>query len=135
MPEKYLLGAPDAAFDSPLGGGTFGPEVKAEYLETYRDPARVHAICEEYRAAAAFGLDVEHDDLDRREFRRITCPMLHLWSAGGPLDTFYEKDGGALGIWRKWADNVQGQAIGGGHFFPEENPTETAEILAKFLST
>ena len=61
--------------------------------------------------------------------------MLHLWSAGGPLDTFYEKDGGALGIWRKWADNVQGQAIGGGHFFPEKNPTETAEILAKFLST
>ena len=66
MPEKYLLGAPDAAFDNPLGGGTFGPEVKAEYLETYHDPARVHAICEEYRAAAAFGLDVEHDNLDRR---------------------------------------------------------------------
>jgi haloacetate dehalogenase len=133
-PEKYLLGAPDAAFDNPLGGGSFGPEIKAEYLETYHDPARVHAICEEYRAAAAFGLDVEHDDKDRKESRRITCPMLHLWSAGGPLDTFYEKDGGALGIWRKWAANVQGQAMKGGHFFPEENPTETAELLNKFLS-
>jgi haloacetate dehalogenase len=132
LPEKYLLGAPDAAFDNPLGQGSFGPEVKAEYLETYRDPARVHAICEEYRAAGS--LDIRHDDTDRAESRRITCPMLHLWAVGGPLDTLYEKDGGALGIWRKWADNVQGQAVKGGHFFPEENPTETTEILTKFLS-
>lgn len=132
LPEKYLLGAPDAAFDNPLGAGSFGPEIKAEYLETYRDPERVHAVCEEYRAAA--GIDIEHDKKDREESRKIVCPMLHLWSAGGPLDTFYEKDGGALGIWRKWADNVQGQAIKGGHFFPEENPTETTELLKKILA-
>jgi haloacetate dehalogenase len=132
LPENYLLGAPDAVFDDPFGQGSFGPEVRATYTEMYRDPARVHAVCEEYRAAAT--LDVEHDKKDQEEFRRITCPMLHLWAAGGPLDTFYERDGGALGIWRRWADNVQGQAMKGGHFFPEENPTETAEILAKFLS-
>jgi haloacetate dehalogenase len=132
LPEKYLLGAPDAVFDNPFGQGSFGAEVRAEYTETYRDPARVHAICEEYRAAAS--LDIAHDKKDREESRRITCPMLHLWSAGGPLDTFYEQDGGALGIWRKWADNVQGQAMKGGHFFPEENPTETTEILNQFLS-
>jgi haloacetate dehalogenase len=51
-----------------------------------------------------------------------------------PLETFYEKDDGALGIWRKWAENVQGQAVKGGHFFPEENPMETTELLNKFLS-
>jgi haloacetate dehalogenase len=134
LPEKYLLGAPDAAFDNPLGGGSFGPEIKAEYLETYRDPARVHAVCEEYRAAAGTGIDVEHDKKDREASRKITCPMLHLWGAGGPLDTFYEKDGGALGIWRIWADNVDGRAVKGGHFFPEENPDETAQLLASFLS-
>jgi haloacetate dehalogenase len=132
LPEKYLSGAPDAVFDNPFGQGSFGPEVRAEYVETYRDPARVHAICEEYRAAAS--LDIEHDKEDREGSRRITCPMLHLWGAGGPLDTFYEKDGGALEIWRKWAENVQGRAMEGGHFFPEENPTETADVLAKFLS-
>jgi haloacetate dehalogenase len=132
VPEKYLLGAPGAVFDNAFGQGSFGPEVRAEYTETYLDSARVHAICEEYRAAAT--LDIEHDKADQKESRRITCPMLHLWAAGGPLDTFYEQDGGALGIWRKWADDVHGQAIKGGHFFPEENPTETTEILSKFLS-
>jgi haloacetate dehalogenase len=132
LPEKYLLGAPDAVFDNPFGTGSFGPELKAEYMQTYRDPTRVHAICEEYRAAA--GLDIEHDKVDQKESRRITCPMLHLWAAGGPLDTFYGQEGGALGIWRKWANNVQGQAIKGGHFFPEENPTETTELLKRFLS-
>lgn len=133
LPERYLSGAPSAAFDDPFGHGSFGAEVRAEYVEMYRDPARVHAVCEEYRAAAS--IDIDHDNKDREESRKITCPMLHLWSAGGPLDTFYEKDGGALGIWRKWADNVQGQSMKGGHFFPEENPTDTTEILAKFLAT
>lgn len=90
LPEKYLLGAPDAVFDNPFGGGSFGPEVKAEYIETYRDPTRVHAICEEYRAAAS--LDIEHDKADQKASRRITCPMLHLWAAGGPLDTFYGQE-------------------------------------------
>ena len=132
LPEKYLIGAPDAVFDNPFGQGSFGPEVEAEYIETYRDPARVHAICEEYRAAAT--LDIEHDKADQKEGRRIKCPMLHLWASGGPLDTFYEQNGGALGIWKKWADNVQGRAVKGGHFFPEENPTDTTELLTKFLS-
>ena len=86
LPEKYLSGAPGAVFDNPFGQGSFGPDVRAEYTETYRDPARVHAICEEYRAAAS--LDIEHDKTDQAESRRITCPMLHLWAAGGPLDTF-----------------------------------------------
>jgi haloacetate dehalogenase len=132
LPEKYLSGAPGAVFDNAFGRGSFGPEVRAEYTETYRDSARVHAICEEYRAAAT--LDIEHDKVDQKESRRITCPMLHLWASGGPLDTFYEQEGGALGVWRKWADNVNGQALKGGHFFPEENPTETTELLKKFLS-
>jgi haloacetate dehalogenase len=132
LPEQYLLGAPGAVFDNPFGQGSFGPDVREKYIETYRDPARVHAICEEYRAAAT--MDIVHDRNDRENSRRITSPMLHLWAAGGPLDTFYAQDGGALGIWRKWADNVQGQAMKGGHFFPEENPTETTEILSKFLS-
>src|SRR5467141_1211360 len=101
LPESYLIGAPEAVFHNSFGHGSFGREILDEYVSTYRDPARVHGICEEYRAAAT--IDVEHDRADKEESRRIECPMLHLWAEGGPLDTFYAKDGGPLGIWRQWA--------------------------------
>jgi haloacetate dehalogenase len=60
--------------------------------------------------------------------------MLHLWAERGPLDTFYAKEGGPLGIWRQWAPHAQGQAMTGGHFFPEENPDDTAVLVKQFLS-
>jgi haloacetate dehalogenase len=93
----------------------------------------VHAICEEYRAAA--GLDCEHDAADRRAGRRISCPVLALWSADGPLGTWYAGAGGPLGVWRCWADDVRGDAIPAGHFLPEERPDQTAERLRQFLSS
>jgi haloacetate dehalogenase len=133
LPESYLLGAPRAAFDNPFGHGSFGPEILEEYVSTYHDPARVHGICEEYRAAAT--IDVEHDRTDKEASKHIECPMLHLWAEGGPLDTFYAKDGGPLGVWRQWAPRAQGQAMKGGHFFPEENPEGTSVLIKRFLST
>jgi haloacetate dehalogenase len=133
LPESYLLGAPKAVFDNPFGQGSFGAEILEEYVSTFRDPARVHGICEEYRAAAT--IDVEHDRADKGASKRIECPMLHLWAEGGPLDTFYAKDGGPLGIWRQWAPRVQGQAMKGGHFFPEENPDYTAVLINQFLAS
>lgn len=44
------------------------------------------------------------------------------------------KDSGRpLGIWRHWAAAVTGYSIAGGHFFPEQNATETfAELHAFF---
>src|ERR1700735_2017707 len=132
LPESYLLGAPKAVFGNPFGKGSFSSEILEEYVSTYLDPARVHGICEEYRAAAT--IDVEHDRADKEASKRIECPMLHLWAMGGPLDTFYAKDGGPLGIWRQWAPQAQGQPMKGGHFFPEENPDHTAVLVKKFLS-
>jgi haloacetate dehalogenase len=133
LPESYLLGAPRAAFDNAFGHGSFGPEVLDEYLATYRDAARVHGICEEYRAAAT--IDVDHDRADKEAGHKIECPMLHLWAEGGPLDRFYAADGGSLGIWRQWAPRAYGQAMKGGHFFPEENPDDTAALATQFLTS
>jgi haloacetate dehalogenase len=112
LPESYLLGAPKAVFDNPFGHGSFAPEILDEYVSTYRDPTRVHGICEEYRAAAT--IDVEHDRADKEASRQIDCPMLHLWAEAGPLDTFYAKDGGPLGIWQQCA----GTADEGWPLFP-----------------
>jgi haloacetate dehalogenase len=137
LPERLVGGAPEAIVDDALGHwgsprGAFPPAVRAAYVEALRDPARVHAICEEYRAAAT--LDREHDRVDRGSGRRIACPVLALWSGRGALGAWYAAAGGPLGIWRAWADDVQGRPLDAGHFFPEEIPDETATALTRFLA-
>lgn len=138
LPERLLAAAPDAVVDDALGAwGTapavFPADVQAAYVEALRDAAHVHAICEEYRAAAT--LDREHDRADRMAGRRIACRVLALWSRGGAVDTWYVDAGGPLAVWRAWSDRVVGHAVDGGHFFPEEAPEATAETLRRFFTS
>src|SRR5262249_3654345 len=137
LPERLVSAAPEAVIDDALGGwgspaNAFGSEVRAAYIEALRDPARVHAICEEYRAAAT--LDHEHDLKDRRAGRRIACPVLVLWSGRGPLGNWYADFGGPPALWRAWANDVRGRPLDAGHFFPEEIPEQTAEELSGFFA-
>jgi haloacetate dehalogenase len=136
LPERLLMADPEVVVDDVLGGwgserASFPPQVRAAYIAALRDPATVHAICEEYRAAAT--LDLARDAEDRDAGRRIGCPVLVLWSAGSALDIWYEEAGGPLGIWGAWAADVTGRAIAGGHFFPEQNASETIAELRAFF--
>jgi haloacetate dehalogenase len=136
FPERVLAAAPEAIVDDALGrwgtpSNVFPSEVRAAYIEALRDPAHIHAICEEYRAAAT--LDGEHDEADRAAGRRIACPVLALWSAQGALDNWYTDAGGPLAIWRSWAEDVEGHPIEAGHFFPEESFQQTSEALSRFF--
>jgi haloacetate dehalogenase len=137
LPERMLAAAADAVIDEALSGwgsspDAFPPSVRAAYTEALRDREHAHAICEEYRAAA--GIDREHDQRDRASGRVIECPLLVLWSASGPLATWYVEQGGPLGLWQDWCTQVEGHAIEAGHFFPEERPEETAAALRQFFS-
>src|SRR5439155_23853684 len=105
------------------------PRPHEDYLPAVRDPSRVHAMCEDYRACA-YG-DFEIDKSDRKQDRKITIPMLALWGDAGianaaatPLDT-----------WKKWATNVSGAPVDSGHFLTEENPDATAKALKDFFAT
>jgi haloacetate dehalogenase len=136
LPERLLTGDPEIVVDNALGEwgsdrASFPRQVRAAYIEALRDPEAVHAICEEYRAAAT--TDFARDTEDRGAARRISCPTLALWSEGSPLDTWYEEAGGPLGIWGHWAVDVTGRRISGGHFFPEQNSTETISELRSFF--
>jgi haloacetate dehalogenase len=133
VPERMILAAPDAFVHHMLDTwadhpGVFPPELRAEYVAQFRDPPTVHAICEEYRAAAT--LDDQHDEADRGR-RRITCPTLALWSSTGAVASWYDP----LEVWRSWADDLQGGPLDAGHFLPEEAPDETARHLLAFLSS
>jgi haloacetate dehalogenase len=101
-------------------------------VHALRDPAHIHAICEEYRAAAT--LDREHDEADIAHGRRIACPLLVLWSARGALASWYADAGGPIALWQAWSDDVRGHALDAGHFFPEEAPEQTASALSRFFA-
>jgi haloacetate dehalogenase len=136
LPERLIAGDPAALVDHALSEwgsepASFPPYVREAYIEALRDPASVHAICEEYRAAAS--CDFERDRADRSAGRRIQCPTLVLWSKASPLEDWYEEDDGPLGIWKRWANEVSGRAIAGGHFFPEQNAAETLMELRAFF--
>ncbi|MGE3873099.1 MAG: alpha/beta fold hydrolase [Parvibaculaceae bacterium] len=136
LPERILSNNAADIVESALdhwgsAAEAFPAEVRAAYAQALRDPRHAHAICEEYRAAA--GIDRDHDEADRKAGRRIACPMLVLWSGGGPLDGWYGPEGGPLGLWKTFADRVSGEPLAGGHFFPEEMPERTAGALAGFL--
>jgi haloacetate dehalogenase len=137
LPERLLAAAPEAIVEHALGewgspSSVVPPEVRAAYVEALRDAAHIHAICEEYRAAAT--LDRQHDHLDRLAGRRIRGPLLVLWSGDGALGTWYREEGGPVALWREWSEDVQGHAIDAGHFFPEEVPEQTAEVLHRFFA-
>jgi haloacetate dehalogenase len=138
LPERLLSAAPEADIDNALSdwgspSTVFPREVKEAYVEALRDPAHIHAICEEYRAAAT--LDREHDRADRTQGRRMACPLLVVWSARGGLETWYTDSGGPTEIWGAWSAHVEGHALDAGHFFPEEAPEQTAHALSGFFAS
>jgi haloacetate dehalogenase len=124
---ETLIGRDVDAYYFRSGRERFHPEALAEYVRALRDPATIHAICEDYRAAATY--DREADRRDREAGGRIACPLLVLWSARDdlpPLDP--------LGIWGRWADDVRGAGLDCGHYLAEELPDETYEHLREFFS-
>jgi haloacetate dehalogenase len=101
------------------------PAVFQEYLRTFRRPETIHAICEDYRAAAS--IDLAHDgaDLDKK----VQCPLLVLWSEKGPFHPMYD----VLETWQDRALQAQGKSMPTGHFLPEQMPQETTGEIMKFL--
>ena len=105
----------------------FPTEVRGEYIEKFNHPDTVHAICEEFRASPT--LDYQQDEADRGN-RKISCPVLLLWSQRGSVAKLYDDP---LAIWREWADDVRGDPVPVGHFIPEEASEETTRQLLNFM--
>jgi haloacetate dehalogenase len=106
-----------------VGRGT--SDASAEYLRIYKDPAAVHAMCEDYRAASTIDLTHDEADLDKK----IACPLLVLWGLKGVVGRLYDP----LAIWRERASNVTGKGMPGGHNLQEELPEQTLAELRTFL--
>ncbi|WP_244851072.1 alpha/beta fold hydrolase [Caballeronia sp. SL2Y3] len=132
LPERMLAADPDAYLDTALkkmAGGLerIDPSALDAYRTSFRNPNVRHAICEDYRAAASE--DLEHDASDLAAGRKLTCPVLVLWSereqqarSESPIDA-----------WSRWATNVTGKGLPGGHLLPEDAPNEVLTSLTQFM--
>ena len=109
-----------------ISGSAFTRDAVDEYLRCFRDPATIHATCEDYRAGAT--IDLEHAAADGG--KKVECPLLVLWGQRGTVGRLYP----VMKIWGEHAVNVQGKALPSGHFLPEEVPAETLSELLAFLA-
>lgn len=130
FPERLLGADPDYYVEAKIGKwskveGCFTEAALAEYKRCFRDPATIHATCEDYRAAA--GIDLAHDRADLA--RKVEPPLLVLWGQRGVIERCYD----VLQLWSQRADQVSGRALPCGHFLAEEAPEETLEALQAFL--
>jgi len=128
LPEKLIGADPDWFFKGrPLRQPVFTPEAEADYLRCFRDPATIHAACEDYRAAATY--DFALDEADRGK-RKIAAPLLALWAGRGPVGRWYD----VPAVWRDWAVDVRGRPIDAGHYMAEEAPDATYAALRDFFA-
>jgi haloacetate dehalogenase len=131
LPERLVGADPEYYLRKKLGGwGTaglapFDARALAEYARCFRDPATIHATCEDYRASA--GIDLVHDAGDRQQ--KLACPLLVLWGDKGVVHRLFDP----VADWQSVASDVRGKALVSGHYLAEEVPCETcAELLAFF---
>ena len=106
-------------------GFTFDAANMEDYAACFCDPATIHASCEDYRAG--WGIDRALDEADRG-LRKITAPLLAVWSEG-----FSVARSEPLKTWSAWAENVSGHAVPGGHFVCEEQPERVGALLQDFF--
>ncbi|MCF6444836.1 alpha/beta fold hydrolase [Nereida sp. MMG025] len=113
--ESWTLGKSSAAFsDAAL----------ESYLAQAEDPARIHAMCADYRAGATF--DKTLDEADRKQGHKIAAPLRFLWAEGG----FPAQTGKPRALWEAWATDLTDASCVSGHFAMEEAPQD---VLATFL--
>jgi haloacetate dehalogenase len=105
-----------------------GWENYAERREAVHRPEVVRAMLEDYRAGLT--VDRADEEADRAAGRRLTMPLLVLWSLRDDLEQLF---GDPVAIWRDWAADVHGQGIDSGHHVAEEAPGALVEQLSTFL--
>lgn len=128
IPERVINANPEAWYTG--DPESMGSENYAEWLSAIRNPSVVTAMLEDYRAGLT--VDRSQEEADRQAGRRLTMPLLALWSLQDDLEELY---GDPLSIWQDWAENVQGYGIESGHHIAEEAPTELANALVPFITT
>lgn len=135
LPERMIGADPQGWLDWLLTHWTrsrslapFAPGALDSYRAQMADPARVAAMCADYRAGA--GPDRADDEADRAAGRRIAAPLHFLWGRHG----FPARTGDPAALWRRWADEVTDSQCDSGHFVMEEAPQAVLDAFLPFFA-
>ena len=132
LPEQLIGADPQGFMEAFMlkrhgGRAVFEPENWAQYLEAIKDPACLHAMCEDYRASVT--IDLEHDRADRAKGTRLSQPLRVLWGQHGMIERCFDP----INDWLEVAQSVSGRALDTGHYLPEEQPQEVAQEIRQFF--
>ena len=133
FPETMIAHDPDAYFESCLLGwgaarlDDFAPDALRAYREAWRDKDAIRGMCADYRAAILYDFDLDTQDLARH----ISAPALVMYGADGAMAKAYD----VPATWSDRLENAQSAAVPGGHFFIDQSPVETTQVLANFLTS
>lgn len=132
LPETLIGSDPEFMLRSFMGGRhagmqAFAPEAWSEYMRIAHNPAAIHAMCEDYRAAAS--IDLEHDLEDQKAGRIVQSPLRVLWGSFSGLSRCLDP----LDRWKEYAIDVQGRALPCGHYIAEEQPDMLIEEVLTFF--
>ena len=133
LPERFIGALPDYYVESHLAiqsktPGAVTQEALAAYVRTYSEPAAIHAVCEDYRAAA--GIDSRLLSASRAIGQKITPPLLAIWGGKGTVGQEFD----VVGLWKQEAVTVSGHPLPCGHLIPEEDPDGLVASLDAFLN-
>ncbi|QWD82664.1 alpha/beta fold hydrolase [Polynucleobacter sp. MWH-S4W17] len=109
------------------GTGIFSPDRWSEYLAGASNPEGMHAMCEDYRAAAT--TDLIHDRSDRAAGKMLKMPLKVLWGEHGLVNQCFKP----LEDWGAVARDVSGKSVPSGHYIPEEIPDVLLAEVRKFF--
>lgn len=105
----------------------FDPDCFAEYVQFMRDPAGLHAMCEDYRAAST--IDLVHDQEFRDTNKKLDIPLRVLWGEKGVVHQCFKP----LDDWQEVFHTVSGKPVPSGHYIPEEIPEILANEIVDFF--
>src|SRR5215831_16950903 len=101
--------------------------IQIEWLRTASTMENIHAMCEDYKAAAS--IDLKHDEADLAT--KITCPLSTLWGLRGPMGRLYD----VLAIWKERGTKVSGKGLPGGHNLMIDVPDQVIAEVRALLKT
>jgi haloacetate dehalogenase len=95
LPERFIGALPDYYVESRLTIQSKTPGAVTRDIRTYSETAAIHAVCEDYRAAA--GIDTRLLTAARTAGQKLTPPLLAIWGGKGTVGQEFD----VVGLWKQ----------------------------------